>query len=106
MAILMIYGCGAVGMRTARLAMEAGVEAVIGGRDAVRAAAAAGSLGLGWRTSTSHADALSRLLQGVRVLVNTAGPFHRTAPALARACLRSGCHYLDVSNELTTFRDA
>ncbi|MBO1268074.1 saccharopine dehydrogenase NADP-binding domain-containing protein [Arthrobacter cavernae] len=106
-AILMIYGCGSVGMRTARLAKEAGVEPVMGGRDAVRVAAAAGSLGLEWRTSTAtDADALSRLLQGARVLVNAAGPFRRTAPALARACLRNGCHYVDVSNELATFRDA
>lgn len=105
--ILMVYGCGSVGLRTARLAKEAGVDTVMGGRDAARVAAAAGPLGLEWRTSmAADADALSRLLQGVRVLVNTAGPFTWTAPALARACLRRGCHYLDVSNELATFRDA
>lgn len=103
----MIYGCGSVGMKTAQLTQEAGIETVMGGRDAVRVAAAAGSLGLAWRSSVAaDSEALSRLLRGVRVLVNTAGPFQRTAPALARACLRSGCHYVDVSNELATFRDA
>jgi len=40
------------------------------------------------------------------VLINAAGPMAMTAPALMEACLRSGCHYADVSNELAVFLDA
>src|SRR6516164_1986538 len=34
------------------------------------------------------------------VLVNTVGPFTRTAVPLARACLEVGTHYVDLANEL------
>ena len=34
------------------------------------------------------------------MVVNTVGPFTRTALPLARACLRAGTHYVDLANEL------
>jgi short subunit dehydrogenase-like uncharacterized protein len=33
------------------------------------------------------------------VVINAAGPFSQTAPALIAACLRTGIHYLDVTGE-------
>jgi short subunit dehydrogenase-like uncharacterized protein len=38
------------------------------------------------------------------VLVNTVGPFTRTAVPLARACLEVGTHYVDLANELDAVR--
>ncbi len=106
-SILMVYGCGSVGLRIARAAAVAGAETLMGGRDPVNTAAAAATLGVPWRSAPADdPDLLVRLLRGVRVLVNTAGPMATTAPALIAACLRQGCHYVDVSNELTVFLEA
>lgn len=106
-SILMVYGCGSVGLRIARTAKTAGMETLVGGRDPARTAAAAATLDIPWRSAALDDPVLlAGLLRGVRVLVNAAGPMARTAPALIRACLRSGCHYLDVSNELAVFLEA
>jgi short subunit dehydrogenase-like uncharacterized protein len=43
------------------------------------------------------------MLQGVDVLLNAAGPFRQTAPALVAACLDCGVHYLDISGEFALF---
>ncbi len=103
----MVYGYGSVGTRIAQRAVECGIDTVIAGRDPGKAAAAAGRLGLYWRSApVTDRGGLDRLLDGVHVLVNTAGPFVSTSAPLIRACLRNRCHYVDVSNEIGTFRDA
>ncbi|WP_245953494.1 saccharopine dehydrogenase NADP-binding domain-containing protein [Arthrobacter silvisoli] len=103
----MVYGCGSAGLRIARAAKGAGAETLVAGRDPGRTAAAAVALDVPWRSSPVDDPArLAHLLRGVRVLVNTAGPMALTAPALMAACLRSGCHYVDVSNELAVFLEA
>jgi NAD(P)-dependent dehydrogenase (short-subunit alcohol dehydrogenase family) len=45
------------------------------------------------RTSLDHA------LAGAGAVINCAGPFGETAPAVIEAALRSGIHYLDVTGE-------
>lgn len=42
---------------------------------------------------------LDRALDGAEVVINCAGPFGETAPALIEAALRARCHYLDVTGE-------
>jgi short subunit dehydrogenase-like uncharacterized protein len=42
-------------------------------------------------------------LNEVDLVLNTAGPFVHTAPALVSACLETGTSYLDVSGEVTVF---
>lgn len=44
-------------------------------------------------------EALTKLLQGRRVICNTVGPFARYNLEVAEACLRSGVHYLDTTGE-------
>jgi len=44
------------------------------------------------------------MLANIQVVVNAAGPFSGTAPALMHACLRNRSHYLDLSNEACTFQ--
>ena len=44
-------------------------------------------------------DALTKLLQGRRVICNTVGPFMRYNLEVAEACLRTGVHYLDTTGE-------
>jgi short subunit dehydrogenase-like uncharacterized protein len=42
---------------------------------------------------------LDHALKGADIVVNCAGPFSETAPALIEAALRARCHYLDVTGE-------
>lgn len=96
-----------MGTRIAALAGASGIDTVLAGRPASELAAAAGRLGLPWRSAElTDPDALDAMLANVQIVLNTAGPFARTAPALMRACLRNRCHYLDLSNEASTFEDA
>src|SRR5206468_5692239 len=43
--------------------------------------------------------ALDRALKDADIVVNCAGPFGETAPALIEAALRARCHYLGVTGE-------
>lgn len=103
----MVYGCGAMGTRIASLASESGFEAVLAGRPSPKLTTAAQRLHVKWRGSTlTDPRELDSILNDVQIVINTAGPFVRTAAELMRACLRNECHYLDLSNEPATFQDA
>lgn len=96
-----------MGTRIASLASESGFETILAGRPSPKLATAAKRLHLNWRASSLESpDGLDSLLEGVQIVINTAGPFVRTAAELIRACLRNGCHYLDLSNEPRTFLGA
>jgi short subunit dehydrogenase-like uncharacterized protein len=44
-------------------------------------------------------EALTKLLQGRRVICNTVGPFARYNMEVAEACLRTNVHYMDTTGE-------
>lgn len=44
-------------------------------------------------------DELAKLFAGAKVVCNTVGPFIYSGPQVIEACLKSGCHYLDISGE-------
>lgn len=99
---LAIYGAtGHSGQLVARQACERGLRPVLCGRDAVRLEALAGALGLAHRVAPlSDPEALDAAFRDVRVVLNAAGPFSKTAEAVADACLRAGSHYLDITAEV------
>jgi short subunit dehydrogenase-like uncharacterized protein len=49
-------------------------------------------------------EELARLFSGARVVCNTVGPFIYSGPLVIEACLKSGCHYLDISGEQAWIR--
>ncbi|MFG1794906.1 saccharopine dehydrogenase NADP-binding domain-containing protein [Nocardia sp. NPDC049149] len=62
---------------------------------------AAGYPGLAVRPATvDDPDALDRALAGSVAVINAAGPFGDTVPALVEAALRAGIHYVDVAAEV------
>jgi short subunit dehydrogenase-like uncharacterized protein len=78
---------------------------VLAGRSAPAVAALAEQLGLQHRAAAlDDPAALTAALDGVDLVLNTAGPFLHTAAPLAQACLAAGVHYLDIGNELQAFR--
>ena len=99
---LLVYGAtGFVGEHVARTAAASGVKPIVAGRDAARLGRIAAALGLrAARSSLTNAKAIDGALKGVAVVLNCAGPFKYTAEPLARACLRAGAHYLDITGEI------
>ncbi|MGQ4384816.1 saccharopine dehydrogenase family protein [Streptomyces sp. SAS_270] len=81
--------------------VKRGWTPVLSGRDAGKlAAAAAAHPGVESRVaSVDDPASLDRALAGAALVINCAGPFGETAPALVEAALRAGIHYLDVTGE-------
>jgi uncharacterized protein YbjT (DUF2867 family) len=66
----------------------------------------AGILASAWRAADLHDPAsLDRALSGARTVIHCAGPFLDTAGPVARAALRAGAHYLDVTAEQASARE-
>jgi short subunit dehydrogenase-like uncharacterized protein len=49
-------------------------------------------------------DKLAKLFASAKVVCNTVGPFIYNGPSVIEACLKSGCHYLDISGEQAWIR--
>ncbi|HTX23296.1 MAG TPA: saccharopine dehydrogenase NADP-binding domain-containing protein [Steroidobacteraceae bacterium] len=58
------------------------------------------------RASCEDPDALDEALRGTCAVINCAGPFLDTAPALIEAALRAGIHYLDITAEQRSVRQS
>jgi short subunit dehydrogenase-like uncharacterized protein len=55
-----------------------------------------------WALQTAVIDdalSLDRAIDGAPVVINCAGPFGETAPALLDAAIRAGAHYIDITGE-------
>lgn len=50
--------------------------------------------------TTDDPEALDRAVADASAVINCAGPFAETAPALVEAALRAKIHYLDVAAEI------
>ncbi len=100
---LLIYGAtGYTGELLARAARQEGLAPILCGRSQDKVWQLASELGLEYRVSDlEDPGRLDQALAGVDVVMNAAGPFVHTAPALVDACLRPGAHYLDVTGEVS-----
>lgn len=58
------------------------------------------------RASCDDPDALDAALGGTAAVINCAGPFLDTAPALVEAALRAGIHYFDITAEQRSVRQS
>jgi hypothetical protein len=99
---VLILGCyGAFGqLISAALAGHGGdVRAVIAGRDREAGSRMAQQLGVEFALCDARdAAALANVVQSVSLVINTAGPFRQGDYAVAEACIRAGCHYLDIAD--------
>ncbi|MGI9403596.1 MAG: saccharopine dehydrogenase NADP-binding domain-containing protein [Hyphomicrobium sp.] len=105
--ILIAGGYGAFGAHVAqRLARLPGLEIIIAGRSAARAAAFADSLARSAKAKISQAildatkaSAAEIKALGASVTINASGPFQlQYNYALALACIEAGCHYIDLAD--------
>jgi short subunit dehydrogenase-like uncharacterized protein len=103
----MLYGAaGYTGSLIAQHACDIGHRPLLAGRSEPALKALAHRLDLPYRVlALDEPTTLSEGLSDVDLVLNAAGPFLHTAAPLAEACLNSGTHYLDISNELQVFRN-
>jgi short subunit dehydrogenase-like uncharacterized protein len=47
----------------------------------------------------SSVDELAKLFSGAKVVCNNVGPFIYYGPTVVEACLKAGCHYIDIAGE-------
>ncbi|BDY04542.1 saccharopine dehydrogenase NADP-binding domain-containing protein [Ferrimonas sp. YFM] len=102
----MIYGAnGYTGELIAREAVKRGLTPILAGRSIEKIRPLANELGLECRSFSLDqikADALG----DVGLVLHCAGPFSATAEPMMQACLRYGCHYLDITGEVAVFERA
>src|SRR5262245_29365795 len=82
-------------------ARQRGWTPILSGRDAAKLQAIAAAHGGAEARVASIEDpaSLDRAIAGTQAVINCAGPFAQTAPALIDAALRAGIHYVDVTGE-------
>jgi len=98
----LLYGAyGFTGRLIANLAVARGLRPVLAGRDPRRTRALAQELDLPHRVvRLEDARELANALQGVNAVLHAAGPFSATYRPMVEGCIRSGCHYLDITGEI------
>jgi short subunit dehydrogenase-like uncharacterized protein len=104
----MIYGAnGYTGELVAREAFRRGLKPLLAGRTAGKVGPLAASLGLQARVfDLASAAVVSGGLEGMRLVLNCAGPFSATAAPMMAACLATRTHYLDITGEISVFEHA
>ncbi len=103
----MIYGAyGYTGELVAEEAVRCGHRPVLAGRSREKLVPVAERLGLDWVTvQLDDPRALKEALSHVDLVFHAAGPFTFTSEPMIRACLAAGVNYLDVTGELSVFRN-
>jgi len=99
--VFVLGGTGRTGRAVADTLARVGLTPVLVGRDRDRLQAAAGDGGYPTLVA-SGPDAMAAAVRtaGPSVVVNTVGPFTRTAAMLVDSCLVAGSDYVDIANDL------
>ena len=104
----LLYGAnGYTGQLIAREARQRGLQPILAGRNDEGIAAIAAETGFDSLVfDLEDTAAVSKALQGVTAVLHCAGPFSATSQAMIEACLKNGCHYLDITGEISVFANA
>ncbi len=99
--VVVLGGYGTFGSQVSE-ALAAGQEEtrlLIVGRDATRGRVFGQSLGVDFAQGNIHDHIfLASVLEDAFLAINTAGPFQHTDYHIPEACIRAGCHYLDIAD--------
>ena len=101
----MIYGAyGFTGELIARHAVDAGHSPILAGRDAHKVEKLASELGLEARIfDLSDPTTIEKHLAECALVLHCAGPFQKTCRPMAQAAIAGGCHYLDITGEISVY---
>ncbi len=102
----LIYGAnGFLGQAIARLAVTQGLRPTLAGRNEPAIRALATELNLDHAIfRVDEPTKIDAALADATVILSCAGPFSRTAEAIADACIRTNTHYLDISGEIPVYQ--
>lgn len=107
MDTVLIYGAtGYSGRMIAEQAAALDLNFVLGGRNEKELAILASKLGsgIGFRCfDLKSPQVVDKNLHDVAVVINCAGPFHRTAETLMKPAISTKTHYLDICAELDSY---
>lgn len=101
----LVYGTGALAVLGLEQAKSVGLPVILAGRNSSRVVELAGTMDIDYRVSELNGD-LRPLMDGIAGVINLAGPYVKTARPLMDACLNSGVHYVDASNEFQVHKTA
>ncbi|MCP5496771.1 MAG: saccharopine dehydrogenase NADP-binding domain-containing protein [Leptospiraceae bacterium] len=101
----MIYGAnGYTGELIARKACELGLQPTIAGRNREKIVQLASELKLPFDVfPLKDVNKIASRLKGMNCVLHCAGPFTETSEVMARACLKSHTHYLDITGEIPVY---
>ena len=104
---IVLYGSyGYTGSLISEIAAKNGLNVILSGRDAGKLKEQSERLGLPYMPASLDAPSeLNVMLKDALVVLHCAGPFVHTWRPMAEACLRNGCHYLDITGEIAVFEN-
>ncbi len=102
---LLIYGAnGYTGRLIVDEAIKQGIKPTIAGRNKDEIKQLAEEKSLEYAVfSLNDKSLLIKVLQNHKIVIHCAGPFVHTASAMAKACIETKTHYLDITGELQVF---
>ena len=102
---ILIYGAsGYTGRLIAELAFSKGLKPILAGRSESNIKPLADKYGFGFRIfNLDDTNEIFKHLEGIKLVLNCAGPFSKTAKQMVEACLISKVHYLDITGEIEVF---
>ncbi len=103
----MLYGAsGYTGRLIAEEAVRRGHRPLLAGRSKEKLAPLAERLGLDMVVAgLDDVRTLVSALEGLPLVLHSAGPFVRTSEPMVQACLAAGAHYLDITGEIPVFEN-
>jgi short subunit dehydrogenase-like uncharacterized protein len=101
----LLYGAnGYTGRLIASMANQFELIPVLAGRNEAVLSTMATELSLEYIVvDLDDSDKLVEVLQSFKVVLHAAGPFMHTALKMAKACIKAGVHYLDITGEIGVF---
>jgi short subunit dehydrogenase-like uncharacterized protein len=105
MGKIILYGSyGYTGNLIAEIASLSNYRLVLSGRDSGKLKKQSELLKLPFLpASLDSPSELDELLKDAELVLHCAGPFIQTWKPMAEACIRNGCHYLDITGEISVF---
>jgi len=104
----MIYGAnGYTGRLIVKEAKSRGMNPILAGRNKSALEKICDETGFECRVfDLEDKKAVQTALDGIKIVLHCAGPFSATSQPMIDACLANGCHYLDITGEISVFANA
>jgi len=101
----LIYGAnGYTGKLVVEQAVAKGLQPILAGRSEAEIKSLAATYNLDYRIfSLENVPKIVDQITGIKLVLNCAGPFSKTAKHLIEACLLVQAHYLDINGEVEVF---